>query len=63
MDILDESEFPPVFLQFNYTAEISENSAVGTIVLLVGTSDRDSVRQRELTSSPQKAAFPAVHSY
>jgi hypothetical protein len=30
----------------NYTAVVYENSAIGTIVLVVGTSDRDTVSQR-----------------
>ena len=45
MDILDISEHPPVFLMSNYTAVVYENSAIGTIVLVVGTNDRDTVRR------------------
>ena len=43
VDVLDISEHPPMFLMSNYTATIYENSAVGTIVLVVGTNDRDTV--------------------
>jgi hypothetical protein len=46
VDVLDISEHPPVFLMSNYTAVVYENSAIGTIVLVVGTSDRDTVSQR-----------------
>lgn len=49
VDILDISEHPPVFLMSNYSAVIYENSAVGTIVLVVETSDRDTVNQRIFT--------------
>jgi hypothetical protein len=45
VDILDISEHPPVFLMSNYTAVVYENSAIGTIVLVVGTNDRDTVRR------------------
>ena len=49
VDILDISEHPPVFLMSNYTAVVYENSAVGTIILVVGTSDHDTVSQRTFT--------------
>ena len=45
VDILDISEHPPVFLMSNYSAMIYENSAIGTFVLVVRTSDRDTVSQ------------------
>ncbi|XP_028399940.1 protocadherin Fat 4-like isoform X2 [Dendronephthya gigantea] len=41
VDVLEISEHPPVFLMSNYTGVVYENSAVGTIVLVVGTRDRD----------------------
>ena len=43
VDVLDINEHPPMFLKSNYTATVNENSAVGTIVLVVGTSDHDAV--------------------
>ena len=43
VDVLDISEHPPMFLMSNYTATVYENSAVGTIVLVVGTNDLDTM--------------------
>ena len=60
VDILDISEHPPVFLMSNYTAVVYENSAVGTIVLVVETNDRDTVSQCALIGIHRKVSSSLI---
>ena len=40
--VIDVNEFPPVFTELQYTAEIYENHSIGDLVLTVSTTDSDS---------------------
>ncbi|XP_066572717.1 protocadherin Fat 2 [Amia ocellicauda] len=49
IDVEDMNDNPPVFHRLIYSAQVSEGSSIGSSVLQVSASDKDSGRNKEIT--------------
>ena len=59
IDVIDVNDNAPVFTQKRYAVEIPENVAVGTEVLRVMASDRDSGENGRVTYLLEEARVPS----